>query len=182
MANVKLAPFLYDDAVIPVSASGLAMINVGDWVGWSAQWAIAMHDATIGSPAYRVSAAGIALEPNPTTNSQGAWIHNSGMAIATRGVFRVSAGASATARTYPIGSHVYPDTTGSGINGLTGGNTGATGIAATWMSAPPVKISGNPTGALASGVAVIIDHPVGGIGSAGQLDIRVNLATNIGYY
>jgi len=175
MANLKIAPYLYDDAVIPVSASGLTLINIGDWVIWSAQWAIAAHDATIGSPAYKQSAAGVALEPNPTVDGQGAWINNTGMVVARRGVFRVSAGNSGTARTIPIGSHAYPDTTGSGINGHTGGTTGATGLAATWLTAPVQQISGNPTGAVASGVAVVINHPLGGDSGAGQLDVAVNI-------
>ena len=181
MANAKLSPFLYDDSVIPVSASGLIKINIGDWVVFSANWAIPAHDATIGSPAYVVSAAGIALEPNPTYDSQGAAIHNSGMVLATRGIFRVSAAVTGTALTIPAGSLAYPDTTGSGINGLTGGATGATGVAASWATAAPVNGSG-ATGATPSGVAQVLAHHKGGDVGSGQLDIRVNLGTNVGYF
>ena len=179
MTTARLAPILYDDdRIIPVSASGLSTANKGDWAIASAQWAIAADDATIGSPAYKVSALGVFLENNPTFDDQGVGINNTGITVLRRGVLRVSAGQSATARTIPLGSHCYPDTTGSGMIGV----TGATGIAAVWDTAPPQGISANPTGAIASGVAQVIDHPVGGIGSAGQIDIAFNLATNVGYF
>ncbi len=36
--------------------------------------------------------------------------------------------------------------------------------------------------ALASGVAVVVNHPVGGDSGLGQIDIVFNLATNVGYF
>jgi hypothetical protein len=176
--NAILAPYLYDDAVVSVSASGLASATRGDWVIASAQWGIASVPGTIGSPAYKVSALGMAIENNPTFDPLGRGINNSGFNVITRFVARVTASASASARTIPIGAHAYPSTTASGIIG----QSGATGVGVLWVTAPPQGISANPTGALASGVAQVINHPVGGDAGIGQIDIRVNLATNVGYF
>lgn len=177
--NAPLAPFFHDDAVISVSASGIASTaTVGDWMAFSAQWAMPADEAFIASPAYKVSAAGVALSQNPTVNSQGVWINNSGLLVLRHGVLRVSAGNSGSARTIPIGSFVYPDTTGSGIVG----QTGATGVNASWLTAPPRGISANPTGAIASGVAVVINHPIGGDSGLGQIDIVLSLGTNNPYF
>jgi len=177
--NAILAPVLFDDAVIPVSASGLASTATrGDWMIASAQWAIPALNSTIGSPAYKVSAAGVALEFNPTFTPLGNAANNSGLSVLTRGVLRVTATASGTARTIPLGSFAYPASTGSGIVG----QTGATGVGAMWATAAPQGISANPTGAIASGVAIVINHPVGGDSGVGQIDIRFDLATNVGYF
>lgn len=181
MATARLAPYLFDDAVISASATGLTLINIGDWVIYSARWVIAAHDATIGSPAYRTSAAGIALDPNPKMYSFGTWATNNEIAILRHGVIRVSAGDSGTAGTLPIGSYCYPDTTGSGINGLTGGNTGASGLGAIWKTAAPVAASGTAT-TRPSGVGIVIG--TSGEGDAGgyQIDVLFNLATNVGLF
>lgn len=171
-------PFFSDDRIIPVSASGNSTANAGDWMLYSAQWAIACTPATIGSPAYKVSAAGIALEYNPTFDPLGRAITNSSLTVLRAGYLRVTASASGTARTIPMGAHAYPSTTGSGIVG----QTGATGVGVLWVTAPPQGISANPTGALASGVAVVVNHPIGGDVGLGQIDIVFNLATNVGYF
>lgn len=179
--SARLNPMLYEtDAIIPVSASGVgaSTATLGDWMAWSAQWAMPAHDAFIGSPAYKVSAAGVALENNPTFDHLGRAVNNSGLTVLRRGVLRVSAGNSGTARTIPMGAHCYPDTTASGIVG----QTGATGVGAQWLTAPPQGISANPTGAIASGVAIVINHPVGGDSGLGQIDIAFNLATNVSYF
>lgn len=173
-------PF-FDDRIIPVSASGLQTANAGDWMGFSAQWAIPMQPAIIGSPAYKVSAAGVALEFNPTFDPLGRAINNSGISVLRRGVLRVTATGSGTAYTIPKGAFAYPASTGSGIVG----QTGATGVGAMWQTAPPVGISaaiGALTATIASGVAVVINHPVGGDSGVGQLDIVFDLATNVGYF
>lgn len=178
-SNATLAPVLYDDAVIPVSASGVASTATrGDWMIASAQWAIPALFSTIATPAFKVSALGVALENNAAYDPLGRAINNSALTVARRGFMRVSAGNSGTARTIPIGSFVYPATTGSGIVG----QTGATGVGTQWLTAPPQGISANPTGALASGVAVVVNHPVGGDSGLGQIDIAFNLATNVGYF
>jgi hypothetical protein len=176
--NARLNPYLFDDALVPVSASGFGTAHQGDWIGASAQWGIAMTPAIIGSPAFKVSALGVAMENNPTFDHLGRALNNSGFIVLTRGVLRVSGGNSGTARTIPIGAHAYPATTGSGIIGT----TGATGVGVVWMTAPPQGISANPTGAIPSGVAQVINHPVGGDATASQIDIRFNLATNVGYF
>ena len=174
--DVSLAPVLYDDAVIFASASGVAVSTRGDWMIASASWVVSEGTAG-GGITYKASAFGVALENNPTYTPLGAAANNSGFSIARRGVMRVSAGNSGSARTIPIGSFCYPDGTGSGIVGA----TGATGVGVSWLTAPPVTISANPTGALASGVAIVIGHPLGGDSGVGQLDILYNLATNVGY-
>lgn len=176
--NARLAGYLYDDQTIAVSASGFGTAHVGDLVIASAQWGIAATPATIGSPAYKVSALGIALEHNPTFDHLGRAVNNSAFTLLRHGVLRVSAGNSGTARTIPVGAYCYPATTGSGIIGT----TGATGLGTIWLTAPPQEISANPTGAIASGVAQVLGHVVGGDATAGQLDIVFNLATNVGYF
>lgn len=178
--NAILAPILYGDDVVPVSASGVGGVTAtrGDWIIASAQWGIPATPATIGSPAFKVSALGVALENNPTFDSLGRAINNTAFLVQTRGVMRVTATASGTARTIPIGSFAYPGTTSSGIVG----QTGATGIGPVWVTAPPQGISANPTGALASGVAQVLAHPVGGDSAVGQIDVRFNLSTNFGYF
>ena len=178
---VTLAPYLYDDAVIPVSASGLVLINPGDWVIYSARWAIPADDATIGSPAYRTSAAGVALEYNPTVNSRGTWINNSGLPVLTRGVIRVSAGHSGTAGTLPMGSYCFPQSSASGTRGHTGGATGATGQGPMWATAAPVAASGTGQNR-PSGVGIVIGEQGQGDETGWGWDVRFNLATNVGLF
>lgn len=180
--NARLNPYLFDDALVPVSASGIGGVTatLGDWMIASAQWAIPATPGTIASPAYKVSALGVAMENNPAFDPMGRAINNSGFTVLRRGVLRVSATASGTARTIPIGSHCYPGTTASGIV-LQPPNV-ATGVGQVWVTAPPQGISANPTGALASGVAIVINHPIGGDSGLGQIDVLFNLATNVGYF
>jgi hypothetical protein len=177
MTNALVAPYLYADDIVPVSASGTSTITKGDWVIASAQWAIAAHDATIGSPAYKLSALGFAMQQNPTYDDQGVAVNNTGLQVATRGVFRVSGGNSGTAYTIPVGSFCYPNTSASGIVG----QTGATGVGPIWNTAAPVDGSG-ATGATPSGVAVVLSQHGGGDITGVQMDIRLNLATNLGYF
>lgn len=178
--NAILAPILYGDDVVQVSASGIGGITAtrGDWIAASAQWGFPVTPAFIGSPAYKVSALGIALENNPTFDSLGRAINNTAFLVQTRGVLRVTASASGSARTIPVGAFCYPASTSSGIVG----QTGATGVGPMWLTAPPQGISANPTGAIASGVAQVLAHVVGGDSGTGQMDIRFNLSTNFGYF
>lgn len=159
------------DDIIYGSASGVGIATKGDWGAWSGQWINPAHDAFIGSPAFKVSAAGILLDHNPKYDEMGRALNNSALPILRRGVMRVSAGNSGTARTIPMGAAAYPDTTASGIVGT----TGATGVGASWLTAPRQGISANPTGAIASGVAVVIGHPVGGDSGLGQIDIAFDV-------
>lgn len=176
--NAAFAPELIPPWVVPVSASGFQTATRGDWVIASAQWGIAAMNTTIGSPAYKVSALGLALENNPTFSPIGNALNNSSFSVLTCGVARVSAGNSGTARTIPLGAFCFPSSTSSGIIG----QTGATGAGPMWCTAPAQGISANPTGAIASGVAQVINHPVGGDSGVGQIDIRWNLGTNFGYF
>jgi len=178
MATALIADYFMEDQIISVSASSTTIITRGDWVAYSALWGVAATDAHIGSPAYKVSGAGVALQNNPRYDDQGVAYNNSALQVATRGVFRFSGTVSGTAATVPMGAHAYPDTSASGIVG----QTGATGVGPLWNTAPPQGISANPTGAIASGVGIVVGQPVGGDATALQLDIRVNLATNVGYF
>lgn len=177
MADVRMAPYLYDDELIFVSASGVAVVTRGDWVIASAQWGIAADDATIGSPAYKVSAFGVAAANHPGYDDQGVAV-NKPLPVLTRGVFRVSGAVSGSAFTVPVGSFAYPDASASGIVGT----TGATGVGPLWNTAAPALGSANPTGAPPLGVAQVIQQHGGGDATAVQMDIRVNLATNVGLY
>ena len=178
MATARIADYFMDDGIISVSASSTTIITRGDWVAYSALWGVGATDAHIASPAYKVSAAGIALQNNPRYDDQGVAYNNSALQVATRGVFRYATLLSGTAKTVPMGAHAYPDTTASGIVGT----TGATGLGALWNTAPPQGISANPTGAIASGVGIVVGQPIGGDKTALQIDVRVNLATNVGYF
>jgi hypothetical protein len=178
MATARIADYFMDDGIISVSASSTTIITRGDWVAYSALWGVGATDAHIGSPAYKVSAAGVALQHNPKYDDQGVALNQSSLQVATRGVFRFSGAVSGTAATVPMGAHAYPDTTSSGIVGA----TGATGIGPLWNTAPPQGISANPTGAIASGVGIVVGQPAAGDITALALDIRINLATNVGYF
>lgn len=159
------------DDVVFGSANGTVIATKGDWAIFSGQLITNAHDATIGSPAFRVSAAGILLDSNPKYDELGRAINNSAIPVLRRGVLRVSAGNSGTARTIPLGAAAYPDTTASGIVGT----TGATGVGVSWLTAPRQGISANPTGAIASGVAIVIAHSVGGDSGLGQIDIAFDV-------
>lgn len=168
LGNPNLFP---SDDVLFGSANGTVIATKGDWAIYSGQLITNAHDATIGSPAYKVSAAGVLLDHNPKYDELGRSLNNSAIPYLRRGVMRVSAGNSGTARTIPLGAAVYPDTTASGIVGT----TGATGVGAQWITAPRQGISANPTGAIASGVAIVVGHPVGGDSGLGQIDIAFDV-------
>ncbi len=166
MATGLFRDFLYDDAIIPVNASGTALtITKGDWVAFSGLWGIA---ANSGIAYYKVSGVGVALANNPWYDELGVPRPNSALPVLRRGVIRASAAVSAAGdgSDWTLGSPVFPATTASGIVG----QTGRTGMGPAWMTAALQKISANPTGALASGVGVLV-----GIegGSTGKVDIVI---------
>lgn len=156
-----------DDQILYGSASGLGIITKGDWVQFSGQCLVGLN--TQASPAFRISAAGVALSNNPVYDELGRSINNSALPYLTRGVIRVSGGDSGTV---PLGAAAYPATTASGIVGT----TGASGVGPVWLTAPRQGISANPTGARASGVGKVIGVPRPGDVSAAQLDILFNVA------
>lgn len=166
MATGQFNDFLYDDAVIPVNASGTALtITKGDWVAFSGIWAIA---ANTGIASYKNSGVGVALANNPTYDSQGVARIQTALPVLTRGIIRAT-GMSAVGDGSDIllGLPVKPITTGSGIVG----QTGATGIGARWATAPLQGISANPTGAVASGVGKLVG--IAAVGPTGQWDIQI---------
>lgn len=156
-------PQVPDDLYVVGNANATTnVINPGDWVVFSGSGIAAAEDAQ----AYmKASGAGIAMDKNPAYDNAGRAVVNSALVIATRGVFRVSAAFSGQVLN---GVLAYPATTGSAVNA----STGLTGVAATWQTAAPVRISANPTGAPSLGVAqVIASYPTLGPAGTGQMDI-----------
>lgn len=170
-----MAPPMQDDQVVYLSASGVATATKGDWMIASAYWGLAANSGTIGSPAFKTSGVGIALDQNPRYDELGVARSVSALPVATRGVFRVT-GISGASGAFPIWTPVIPTTTGSGIVG----QTGATGIGSIWGTAPMQQISANPTGAVASGVGRILK--VVSDGSTGQWDIIIGGGIRADYF
>lgn len=158
--------FMSDDATVVGSASGVASANRGDWVAASAFWFAGANSGFIASPAYKASGVGIALDNSPWYDELGVARSQTALAVATRGIFRVT-GSSGASGEFPVMSPVYPRTTASGILG----QSGATGIAAIWGTAPMQGISANPTGAVASGVGRLLK--VISEGATGQWDVWI---------
>jgi hypothetical protein len=129
---------------------------------------------------YRYSGVGVALARNPWYDNLGVAHQNSAFPVGDNMVFRASAGDSGTAGDIPVGSFATMTTTGSGIVG----QTGKTGLGAIWTTAAPAVIStaAGATGKFAAvpfGVAQVVAHSKAGDATAGQVDLRINLATNI---
>lgn len=156
-------PMVSDDLYVVGNANATTnIINPGDWVILSGSGIAAAEDA---QAYFKVSGLGIAMDRNPAVDWAGRSVVNSALVVTTRGIFRVSAAFSGQVLN---GVHAYPATTGSGVNV----STGVTGVAATWLTGVPRSISGNPTGALALGVAqVIASYPTLGPAGTGQMDI-----------
>lgn len=163
MGNPNLFP---DDTIIYGSGNGTVIITKGDWVQWSGGTLVGLN--TQATPAFRLSGVGVALDNNPVYDELGRAINNSALPVLTHGVLRVSGGSAASITGAPgLGAAVYPATTASGIVG----QTGLTGLGAIWLTAARQQISGNPTGALASGVGKLINiFKVGDI-TATQWDV-----------
>lgn len=159
-ASAALAtPEFWNIQVDRCSSSGT--INVGDWLVYSGS---ALCPAYAGGTAYwKASAAGIALESQPTYDNWGRSVSNTALLFARQGVFRVSANFSGNS---PLGVGVYPDATGSGL----AAPTGATGVAATWQTGAKVFMSG-ATSVGGSGVAMLIHWYNTGPAGTGQMDI-----------
>lgn len=156
--------FQFDDAVIYGNPSGTASeINKGDWVMASGHYVTA---GTTADAYYLQSGLGIALGNNPTYDILGNVQIQTALPIGTRGIFRVS-GISAVSGSALVGGWVMPGATGSGLQGS---NTGQTGMAAQWMTAPVLNPSGF-TGLGNSGVARIVN--IVSIGSTAQWDIQI---------
>lgn len=162
-ANAVFSTPVADDMYVVGNANATTnVINPGDWVVLSGSGIAAAEDAQAWMKA---SGLGIAMDRNPATDNAGRSVVNSALLVATRGQFRVSAAFSGKVL---LGNLAYPASTGSAVNGA----SGVTGVAATWQTAAPVRISANPTGAPSLGVAqVIASYPELGPAGTGQMDI-----------
>lgn len=159
-------PALFEDDIIYGSANGTNIISKGDWVQWSGGVIVGLN--TQASPAFRLSGIGVALDNNPKYDELGRAMNNSALPVLTHGVLRVSGGSAASLTGAPgYGAAVYPATTASGFVG----QTGLTGVGGIWLTAPRQAISGNPTGAVASGVGKLINIFKAGDITGAQWDI-----------
>lgn len=156
-------PEAYNIAIgtgVPMSG---ATINVGDPVAYSGT-SIFPTFMGQGSTAYgKASAAGVALESNPTYDPAGRLVQNTGLRFVREGILRVTAAYSGNAA---LGLGVYPVATGSGV----AAPTGATGVGATWQTGIKLPVSGL-TGVGASGWATLIGYRQNGNGGTAELDI-----------
>jgi len=154
----------FPDGVIPGHASGTALeINKGDWVVGSGHYVLAR---TTANADYRLSGLGIALANNPYFDVLGNKQVQTALPIATQGIFRVS-GMSAISASALVGYTVLPNKTGFGMIG----QTGATGMAAQWLTAPQHYDASGITARAPSGVARIVR--VVSVGSTAQWDIQI---------
>ena len=161
-------PVSDDQYVVGNANATTNVINPGDWVVLSGSGVAAAEDA---QGWMKASGLGVAMDRNPAYDNAGRQVVNSALLVATRGVFCVSGSFSGKVL---VGNLAYPVTTGSAVNGP----SGITGVAATWNTAAPTRISANPTGAPSQGLAqVIASYPELGPAGTGQMDIllRSNL-------
>lgn len=156
-------PTVPDNTFVTVHPSGTGLeINPGDYVAWSGQYAVAVHD---GVPYWKASGIGVALDRNPAYDWAGRPVVNSALLVARRGTFWVSASFSGQPA---LGVLAYPDMTGSGVNAP----SGATGIAPAWGTAQPRSVSAGTGGAPVNGVAQVVGWQPGA-GGTGQMEIAL---------
>jgi hypothetical protein len=164
MATGLFNNFLYDDAILPVNASGTTLIiTKGDYVIFSGVYGIAGQTALAGA---KTSGIGIALGNNPWYDELGVARTNSALPVLVRGIVRVTATSGAHSA---LGLCVFPTTTSSGIVG----QTGATGIGPIWQTAAFASLSAGTSyvpGAQ-GGVAKLVN--IVSTGSTGQWDIML---------
>lgn len=157
-------PAVSDNMYVTVNPSGAALaINPGDYVAWSGQYAVAVHD---GVAYWKASGIGIALDRNPAYDWAGRQIVNSALLVARRGTFIMSASFSGQPA---LGTLAFPDTTGSGV----GAPSGATGVGSTWGTAQPRSVSAGTGGAPVNGVAQVIGWRNSGPAGTGQLEFAL---------
>jgi hypothetical protein len=157
-------PTHHMEPYVEIDASGTAFeVNPGDYVSWSANYAIASHN---GVAYMKASGVGIALERNPAYDWAGRQVVNSALLVATEGIFRVSAAFSGQ----PLfGVNALPDMTGSAVNAP----SALTGLGAVWNTAVPVTVSGATAAAPGFSVAQVVGWYDSGPAGTGQLDIRL---------
>jgi len=137
--------------VVPVTGA----VNPGDLLVASGHFGVPTGIAANGGNAVaaRASALGWALESNVVYDSFGNSKQNTALLYMRQGPQRVSAYYNITASANILyGQHVFPLTTGSGVNAP----TGLTGLGAQWATAAPVHISANPTGAPALALGKVV--------------------------
>jgi len=157
-------PAVTNSQYIVVNPSGTGLIvNPGDGMIWSGQYAIATAMQAAGAKA---SAIGIALDRNPALDWAGRQLINSGLVVARYGVFHVSAGFSGQPN---LGVIAAPSATGSGVNAA----SGQTGIGALWQTATPAAASGSTAVAPVMGIGQVIGWTNSGPAGTGQLDVAV---------
>lgn len=170
--NIYIGMPVSDSMYVVAPVSGTAHeINPGDYVAWSGNYIIAVHD---GVAYWKASGLGIALERNPAYDWAGRQVVNSAVLVARYGVFRVSAAFSGKPE---YGVLAFPDMTGSGVNGPSGN----TGLGAVWNTATPVTVSGGTAAAPVKGIAQVIGWANGANAGTGELDI-VLWDRNADYY
>lgn len=145
---------------VPLSG---ATINVGDPLAYSGTSIFPTYMGQASTAYGKASAAGVALESNPTYDPAGRVVQNTGLRFIREGVLRVTAAYSGNAG---LGQGVYPVTTGSGVAAPTGG----TGVGATWQTGIKLSFSGN-TAVGASGWATLIGSRQNGNAGTAELDI-----------
>lgn len=158
-------PAVNDDRYVTVNAGTTAnVVNPGDFVAYSGQAAVSVSDDVA---YWKASGIGVALDRNPAYDPAGRQVVNSALLVATRGIFRVSAGFSGRVN---LGVLAFPDTTGSAVNAP----SGVTGVGAVWGTANPSTVSGGTAANAGKGVAQVIgSYPELGAAGTGQLDIRL---------
>lgn len=165
-------PVVSDNMYLVVNPSGTALeVNPGDYVAWSGQHAIAVHD---GVTYWKASGIGIALDRNPAYDWAGRQIVNSALLVARRGTFIASASFSGQPA---MGTLTYPDMTGSAVDAP----SGVTGLGATWGTAVPRSVSAGTGGAPVNGVAQVVGWRNSGPAGTGQLEF-VLWDRNADYY
>lgn len=158
-------PAIPSNQFVTVNASGTALIiNPGDYVIFSGNYAIATGLQTLGAKA---SGVGIALDRNPAFDWAGRQVINSALLVARHGNFRVSAGFSGQPL---LGVVAAPSASGSGVNAP----SGQTGIGALWQTAAPNSVSGG-TGAGGGVIAIgqVFNWYNSGPAGTGQMDVAV---------
>jgi len=159
---VPNVPWQQDPRIFYKDSNGT--INVGDFLEFSGR-AVIPTDALNWTS--KGSAAGIALDSNPTYDQHGVAIHNSAMGVLRAGVIRVSAQFTAEGS---AGWGAYPATTGSALYQ----RTGVTGIPAYWQQTAPARYSG-ATGIINRSVGIVLNSFDWGAATSGSLDVLLNI-------
>lgn len=162
-AGVSGIPVKDNQYVVGHGGTTALVVNPGDYVAYSGSAVVAAPTAL---SYWKVSGVGIALDRNPAYDNAGRAVVNSGILIARRGIFRVSAAHSGQPN---LGVIAAMKTSGSGVNAA----SGVTGVGATWITATPGFVSGGTAQAAILGVAQVVGWHNSGPAGTGQLDISL---------